>query len=121
MASEAAPIPTPVTNVSVENPFTETQWTTLMAIMDTIIPSIQKDAPNSQATHQSISGEEFDAVVDSLKETLEEKYGTELYEEYLTKKASDDPKLQNILKHAFGKLLPEANRKGMAFILSTLE
>ena len=121
MAANGPPIPTEVTNVSVANPFTDTQWATLMAIMDTIIPSIKNDTTTDQTTHQSISAEEFEAAVTSLKDTLEKEHDDKVYEEYLNQKASDEPKFQNTLKHTFGKLLPESNRKGLAFILSTLE
>lgn len=121
MAAEAAPIPTPVTDEVYENPFTGTQWTTLMAIMDTIIPSIQQDSTTDQIDHRSISALEYDSLVNSFEEILDEKFSSELYDEYLNMKASDYPKFQNTLKHVFGNFLPEANRKGMAFILSTLE
>jgi hypothetical protein len=121
MAAPGPTVPTEVIEKPVENPFTEAQWTTLMSIMDTIIPSIQIDTNTNQTDHQSIPQKEFEAAVDSLKKTVDEKRDTRIFEEYLNKKASDEPKFQNTLKHAFGKLLPEANRKGMAFILSTLE
>jgi hypothetical protein len=121
MAAPGPTIPTEVIDAPVTNPFTESQWTTLMAIMDTIIPSIQSDTSTKQTDHQSIPQEEFEATVDSLKKIVDEKHDRQIFEEYLNNKASDEPKFQSTLMHAFGKLIPEANRKGMAFILSTLE
>jgi hypothetical protein len=120
-AAEGPPVPIEVTDENVANPFTDPQWTTLMSIMDTIIPSISKDSSTDETAHKSFSAEEFNTAVDSLKVILQKEHDTKIYEEYLNRKASDESKFQNTLKHAFGKLLPESARKGMAFILSTLE
>ncbi|EHL01767.1 putative Long-chain-alcohol oxidase FAO2 [Glarea lozoyensis 74030] len=120
-AAEGPPLPIEVTDENVANPFSDTQWTTLMSIMDTIIPSIQNDSSTDQNAHKSFSAEEFNTAVNSLRDILEKEHDIKIYEEYLNRKASDESKFQNTLKHAFGKLLPESARKGMAFILSTLD
>lgn len=140
----AAPIHTPHMSGPVPTPFTDSQWRTLMALMDTVIPSIQ--AESTTQAESGFAGDggsyeievgEYEKIVDELGRMIPgsgedaERKGEgegergaekrELLEKYLNEKASDNEAFQNMLKRTFGLLVPEKARKGLAFVLSSLE
>ncbi|CAG8954478.1 hypothetical protein HYFRA_00004390 [Hymenoscyphus fraxineus] len=122
MESQIAPIPTPHMSGPVLTPFTDSQWTTLLSILDTVIPSIQ---PSSLAKSSTLSlalpEEQYNATISELQKTVPGEITSERFDEYMNEKASDVEAFQDMIKRAFGTLIPEKNRRGVAFILSTLD
>ncbi|KAG9232743.1 putative long-chain-alcohol oxidase FAO2 [Amylocarpus encephaloides] len=113
----ALPVPTDTS----QEPFTETQWVTLLAIMDTIIQSVQRDTSDKQTgAHMEVTEKDYQSLVESLKETTVEKFGNDVYESYLGEKATGNVQFEQSLKRVFGQLVPEASRKGLAVVLSAL-
>lgn len=122
IANKLAPLATPLPAGPTEDIYTTAQMTTLMAIMDAVIPSIQrasKASDKDEITHLIVSDEEYEKNVAHIKEKV---VGTwEELDGYLGEKASDCPEFQNLLKRLLSCYVPEKGQKGLGFILTSLK
>lgn len=118
LAPLAAALPDPPN----ELPFTEANWRTLLAIMDTVIPSIRRE---TQATNNSaqltISDIEYNTTVDHLKNTVTNAPDSESLDEYFNEKPSEIPRFQELLKRTFVYNVKNDARQGLGFILAALK
>jgi hypothetical protein len=117
-----APLATPLPDGPTELPFSELQWTTLLAIMDTVIPSIRTEATtNNKTTQLTISDAEYNQTVHHLKQTLINSPDSETLDAYLDEKPSGNPRFQALLQRTLSAFAREDARKGLSFILATLK
>ena len=117
-----APLANPLPDLPPGEPFTEEQWTILMAIMDTIIPSVRRDSTTNDMISQLVVPDvEYDTAVDHLKETVVDPPTSEALDKYLDERPSVNPRFQSLLKRSLGQYAPEQARKGLSFVLSTLK
>jgi hypothetical protein len=117
-----APLASPLPDLPPGDPFTEEQWKILMAIMDTIIPSIRREATTDNKIDQlTVSDEQYNTAVDRLKSTVVNPPSSESLDEYLDERPSANPRFQSLLKRYLGHYAPEDAKKGLSFILSTLK
>lgn len=117
-----APLATPLPDAPGEQFFSDDQWTTLMAIMDTIIPSIQVEAATGIKPSQLIvSHDEYKKAVDNLQKNVKDAPQGEALRKYLEEKPSDNPQFQELLRRSLIHFSREDARKGLAFILSALK
>ncbi|KAH8815658.1 hypothetical protein F5884DRAFT_187284 [Xylogone sp. PMI_703] len=120
----------PVANHLIPDPpegeyFTPIQWTTLLAIMDTVIPSIRKESTalasgKDDTAHVTISDSEYQKAVDNVKKRVVDAPDNDIIEAYLADKPSTNPKFLDLLKRTLQVYIREDGRKGISFILSTL-
>ncbi|XMA08295.1 hypothetical protein WAI453_001086 [Rhynchosporium graminicola] len=105
-----------------EGPFTDANWTTLLAIMDTVISSIGRvNTTNINEIHRKIiSEEEYQTIATHLKETVIDPPDNKDLAEYLSERASSIPQFQELLKRSLVNYAPEKSRKGLGFILTSL-
>lgn len=116
VSPKAAPLP-PVPS---EQPFTEAQWRTLLAIADTIIPSVKPNAVAKALTEAPVTDNEYSTAISTLKgrsETSNEEIATA----YLHENASSIPEFRLAMHRLFGMYMPEDARKQLAMALSILE
>ena len=119
-----APLATPLAAPPTEDIFTPEQWTTLMSIMDAVIPSIHRssDPNNSQDNEKTqlvVSDEAYQANADHLSEKV---IGTwDELDQYMAERPSEIPKFKDFLRRMLGCYVPEKGRKGLGFILSSLK
>jgi hypothetical protein len=117
-----APIPTPLPEVSAEQPFTEANWTTLMAVMDTVIPSIRREsASNHELSRYVLPDPKYNTAVAEIKSTVANISDDNLLDIYLDEKPSSIPRFQELLRMTFLKFVHDDGRKKMAFILGALK
>jgi hypothetical protein len=120
-----APLATPLPEAAAGEPFTTDQWQILMSIMDTIIPSIRRESlASNRLSHFIIPDEKYNATVLRLKKATAagpDAPDEEILKNYLDEKPSDSHDFQDLLKRCFVHFVREDARKGLAFILSTLE
>jgi len=122
MASTVVPLATPLPDGPTEESLTAAQWTTLMAIMDTVIPSIRRDTTTNKTISQlTIADVQYNTAAGHIQKTMVNAPDSESFDEYLNEKASDHPRFQALLKRTLAHYTPEESRKGLAFILSALE
>ncbi|KAH6682008.1 long chain fatty alcohol oxidase-like protein [Halenospora varia] len=118
------PIALPLPGFLDGEPFTESQWTTFMAIMDTVIPSIRREGATSTADseleHLAIPDADYDATIEEMKQKLVDHPDSKSFEGYLEERASGSSLFQQLIKRIFKEQVPEQSRKGLAVVLSTL-
>jgi len=102
--------------------FTDAQWTTLMAIMDTVIPAVHREATTSyQTTQLTISNEKYSKAVEHLKANVVDPPSTELLDSYLSERPSENPAFQALLRRTLVDYSRDDARKGLAIMLSALK
>ena len=109
LAPMVPPMPDPPTGEA----FTPEQWTTLLAIMDTIVPSIKRG--------QTISDAEYSQLTAHLKKTVVEAPEGAALDEFLEEKPSDNPRFCALLKRSLVLYSREDVRKNLLFILWALK
>lgn len=118
LAPLAAALPEP----PAELPFTEANWTTLLAIMDTVIPSIRRETQaTNKVTQLTISDMEYNTAVSHLKDTVTSAPDSESLDEYLDERPSENPRFRELLQRTFVNNVKDDARNGLGFILAALK
>lgn len=116
------PLATPVPDGPTELPFSELQWSTLLAIMDTVIPSIRRETTTNNTINQlTISDVEYNKTVKHLKKTLANSPDSKSLDEYLDEKPSDNQRFQALLQRTLSTFVRDDARQGLSLILTTLK
>ncbi|KAF3481055.1 long chain fatty acid oxidase [Arthroderma uncinatum] len=106
-----------------EDVFSAAQWETLLAIADTVIPSITcADPAKRSSLSHVIARSEFDALASSLRpETVEDESGArDAAVRYLEESASSVPGFKESLCRTLGHHVHQEGRRGIGLILSGL-
>ena len=101
IAPLASPLPPPPEG----DVLTPSQWTTLMAIGDTVIPALELSPANFS----------------KLKATLPSGADTVLASTYLIEQASTTPGLKDLIHRTINKFIRQDAQKGMSVILTALK
>lgn len=108
--------------VAAPDGFTEANWQMLMAIMDTVIPSIQKESVSAKGLNdRTVSDREYDGAIAQIKEEVVGVSDDQLLEVYFNEKASSIPQFQELLRETVSKHVREDAKKGLAFVMSALK
>lgn len=99
---------------------TESQWTTLMAIADTIIPSLEVSSKLSN-DGLAIQASEYTNAVEKIKNRLTTTDAPDLPARYLGENATSTPGFKELLRRTLGDYVREDARKGIRVILSALK
>ena len=117
-----APLATALPEGPAGEPFTAAQWTTLMAIMDAVIPSIRRETTTTDKISQlTISDVEYNTAVHHLQKTVVNAPDSESLDEYLNERPSENPRFQDLLMRTLVFYARDDARKGLSFVLSTLK
>jgi len=117
-----APLEVPLPESPSGDHFTPAQWTTLMAIMDAVIPAVHRENTTSyQMSQLTVSNTEFNAAMDHLKATVVEAPPAEELDAYLEERPSENPLFQDLLKRTLIQYSREDARKGLRMVLSALK
>ncbi len=119
----AGVVPTPFPALPPDEPLTAAQWDMLMAVMDTIIPAVQREEVSASLSSSTfvISNAEYTAAVNHLQTTLSNPPTKNELDEYLKEKPSESAEFKDLLKRQLVSYTREDRRKGLAFILSALK
>ncbi|KAI9645833.1 hypothetical protein NHQ30_005268 [Ciborinia camelliae] len=121
MVDVIAPIVAPLPDPPGDQYFTDLQWSTLMAIMDTVIPSIHRASiTNDPSSQLSVPDDEYNDAVTHMQMTISSPPSNEALEAYLNEKPSDIPEFQDLLLRTLTIYAREDARKVLAFVLTTL-
>lgn len=111
-----SPLPPPIEG----DVLTESQWETLMAIADTIIPFIEVSSTPS-LNKVAVQASEYEAATEKLKKSLATDTNPELPRKYMEENPSSLPGFRQALQRTLGEHVGEGALKGIRVILSTLE
>jgi hypothetical protein len=117
-----APLATPVPPNPTDDLYTEAQWTTLMAIMDTVIPSIRRESEGENSISQlCIADVEYQKAADHIREKVTNAPSSAALDEYFQEKPSDLPEFLETIKRMLWFYVREDGRKGLSVVLSALK
>lgn len=90
--------------------------------MDTVIPSIHKEAAGAASdAHLTIPDSTYNAAIESLKGECRAALDSKLLDRYLNEKASDVPGFRDIVVRTLGTYTKDEERKLLGLVLSTLK
>lgn len=115
-----APLDTPLPPPPGGQVLTESQWTTLMAIADAVIPSIEVSSTLSNSS-LCLAPSEYASAVETITQRLPGQTDPHLTQRFLQENASSVPGFRELVQRILGDNLREDARKGMRVILSALE
>jgi hypothetical protein len=115
-----APLDSPLPPPAEGEVLTDSQWTTLMAIADTVVPAIEVSSTPS-AKNLSLQASDYAVAAEKLKKRLPSEVNTELPHQYLHENASSIPGFKELLRRTIGDYVREDARKGIRVVLSALE
>ncbi len=116
-----APLATVLPDPSSGEALTSSQWATLLAIAETVIPAVCRTSQKPKAAQLSLSDTEYDAVVGDIKATLVNPPEDAILDDYLAEGATSYDIFRRELQRTLGTNVREDARKGLAFILDTLK
>ena len=115
-----APLDSPLPPPPEGDVLTASQWATLMAIADTIIPSLVVSSTPS-SNNLSVSASEYTTAIAKIKETLPADAADDIPHQYLQENASSTPGFKETLHRQLGEYVRQDALKGIRVILSALE
>ena len=115
LATLASPLPPPPAG----EVFTSEQWKTLLAILDTFIPSITNSRSESDSK-LCVGGAEFAESIRSIQGLLPSTADPSIISTYLSESASSIQDFSPSIQRFFGQYITADNVKGLRFILSSL-
>lgn len=118
LAPLANPLPSPPSGEA----FTPEQWTTLMAIMDTVIPSVRRQSVQANPrTSISIPDVQYSSAIDHIKTSVSEAPSSEELDKYMDERPSENKAFEDVLKRTLIHYARDDVRKGLIFVLSALK
>ncbi|KAI9838089.1 MAG: hypothetical protein M1819_006244 [Sarea resinae] len=114
-----SPLASPLPPAPQDEPLTPAQWTTLLAIADTVIPAV-KSARTSDSSSLLIPDEDYTAAVGKLKESGSGSRDERVIEKYLFERASDVQDFRNGLHRTLACFVRQDLRKSLALVLYLL-
>lgn len=99
---------------------TSEQWTTLLAIGDTVIPAIESSSDPS-SNKLALSPFEYASTVEALQSIKAPNDDTQLIQKYLVECPSSIPALKELLHRTLCEYLRPDARNGVLVILSALK
>lgn len=115
-----APLDTPLPPPPDGQLLTESQWTTLMAIADAVIPSIEVSSTLSNSS-LCLAPSEYASAIDTITQRLPAHTDPNLTQRFLQENASSVPGFRELIHRTLGEFIREDARKGIRVMLSALE
>ncbi|KAL8906835.1 MAG: hypothetical protein Q9171_006115 [Xanthocarpia ochracea] len=115
-----APLDAPLPPVPEGEVLTPSQWTTFLAIADTIVPAIEASSTHS-VSKLAIQPSEFTTAVQSIQQLIPADAPSEAVQRYMGDKASLTPGFKDSIHRTFGNYIRDDALKGIRVILSSLD
>ncbi|KAL8686041.1 MAG: hypothetical protein Q9218_007388, partial [Villophora microphyllina] len=115
-----APLDTPLPPPPEGDVLTKSQWTTLLAIADTIIPAIEASSVHS-VSGLSVPSSEYTTAVQRIKKVVPDDAAPDAVQKYLAETGSSAPGFKELIHRTFGDYMRDDALKGIRVILSALD
>lgn len=100
--------------------FDETQWAVLMAVLDTVIPSIKPaSAVTDDRTQHAVDDGRFDEITAKVQTDMAEPPPVDILNAYLEDRPSANPAFMDALRRML-TALPDSGRRQLGAMLSAL-
>ncbi|EAW07136.1 putative long chain fatty alcohol oxidase [Aspergillus clavatus NRRL 1] len=107
------PIPT-------EQVFSDLQWKTLLALADTVIPSVRSPSSPKSLSTKVVPDCDLKAAVSTLASHMHDPEATKIAEQYLEETGSANPLFVEGLRRLFAEYIHQEGRNGISLILNAL-
>ena len=114
------PLETQLPPLANDEVLSQSQWATLVAIADTLIPSIEASTKTSHA-RITIANAEYTGTVNKLLQVVPEQTGERAVQKYLEENASSVSGFTALLQRTFTNYIRDDAIKGIRVMLSALE
>ena len=115
-----APLDAPLPSPPEGEPLTESQWTTLMAVADTVIARIEVSSTTS-TNSLCLPTSDYARAVEDINQRLPSGSKDQLVQSYLRENASSIPGFRELLRRTIANYVNEDAKKAIRVILSALE
>jgi len=119
--SPVTPKASPLPPVSTTDPLTPSQWRTLLALADTVIPSIVPETTANSSEELGVPETVYSSALTTIETTFHHGQTKELAREYLNERPSQIPAFRELIHRLFGTHLPTDVAKSLATSLTLLE
>lgn len=121
-AEAVSPKATPLPPLPSEDPLTPAQWTTLLAILDTVVPAIKPASTANPQIELAVPDTEYSTTVSKLKGLVPatDADADDAVKEYLEDHASRNPSFRLQLQRLFAVYMPQSQRKELCMVLTVL-
>jgi hypothetical protein len=117
-----APLASPLPDLPPGDPFSEEQWKILMAIMDTVVPSVHREtAATDKISHLSVPDVLYKTAADNIKNSVVNAPSSEDFDDFLSQRPSQNPDFRPLTTRYLDQYAPDDAKKGLGFVLSTLK
>jgi hypothetical protein len=118
-----SPKATPLPPLPSEDPLTPTQWKTLLAISDAVIPAIKPTSTADARTEISVGDNEYSTAISTLKALTPENDSDAdtAAKEYLADNASSNPRFKAELQRVLAMYMPQSTKKELCMVLNILK
>ena len=113
------PLASPLPPAPPDDALSPSQWATLMALVDTIYPSITK-SPN-EPNKLYIPEPQYDSALKQLEETIPGDDKAQVARQYLEESAASVPAVREAISRQLHRYITQDALKGLRVILSALE
>ncbi|KAJ5547668.1 long chain fatty alcohol oxidase [Penicillium frequentans] len=117
--SSYIPLEAAVPSVPSNEILTDLQWETLLALADTVIPSVRVGA-DASPNQKTVTDEQFESAVSKLAANIQVPNATDVARAYLQENASSLQGFRDGLQCLFANDVHEEGRKGLCMILDVL-
>lgn len=114
-----APLDVLLPPISTETIFSDLQWKTLLALADTVIPSIRSHG--SRSTDKIVRSSDLERAVSTLAASIPGPDATQIAQRYLEERPSDNPQFKAAIQRLFSKFVPEEGKSGISLVLNALK
>lgn len=101
--------------------FSDSQWKTLFAICDAIVPSIRTAATVKSSADKVISAGEWDAAISKLTSLIPGPDAAKVAAQYLEEDVSSNPAFRAAVERIMGDYVHEEGRSGFGLIMNALK
>ncbi|KAL8748650.1 MAG: hypothetical protein Q9184_007163 [Pyrenodesmia sp. 2 TL-2023] len=115
-----APLDSPLPPVPTGDVLTDSQWKTLLAIADTIVPAVEASSTHS-LIKLSVQPSEYTSAVEQIQKAVPPDAPSDAVQKYLAERAGSLPRFKELIQRQFGDYMREDALKGIRVILSTLK
>lgn len=112
------PLDVPTPPIPDTQVFSELQWKTLLALADTVIPSIRTSA--SSPSTKVIPASQFNVAVSTLASNIRDPDAVQIATRYLEESASSNPEFRDAVQRLFSSFVHQEGRNGLSLVLNAL-
>lgn len=122
-AETVSPKATPLPPLPSEDPLTEAQWRTILAIVDVVVPAVRPMSTADAKTQLATTDTEYSTAISKLRQLTPENDpdADDAAREYLEDYASKDPRFRLDLQRVFALHMPQSQRKELCMLLNVLD